>query len=130
MHTDKTIYRIQDAEGRGPYKPGWSHVWNEYRCLIDGANKPVFTDEFPDILNKINLRFDTVGGHFGCGFKTLEQLHNWFTPSEILKLVAYGYFIVKMDADEIMASSDNQTVFWRKTKLNKNIEQVAMLEAA
>lgn len=130
MSADKTIYRIQDKDGRGPYKPGWSHVWTEFRCLIDGESKPVFTDEFPSILDKINLRFDTVGGHFGCGFKTLSQLHSWFTQSEITKLADYGYHIVKMDADEIMASSDNQTVFWRKTRLNKNFEQISLLEAA
>lgn len=121
MNTN-TVYRIQDKDGRGPYKPGWSHEWQEMRCLIDGWEKPTFMDEFPGILDRINHYFDTIGGHFGCGFRTMEQLNNWFTPAEIEKLKRFGYSIVKISVNEILAESDNQLVFWCKKPLKKMAE--------
>ena len=27
-----TVYRVQDADGRGPFKPGFSHQWVEERA--------------------------------------------------------------------------------------------------
>lgn len=113
------VYRIQDSTGRGPYKPGWSHHWQEERCLIDGSKHPPIMEEFPGIVNRMTIRFDVAGGHFGCGFRTMEQLNNWFTNAEINKLKNYGYEIVEIHADEILAESDKQLVFWCKRPLRR-----------
>jgi len=118
MNTN-SIYRIQDKDGRGPYKPGWSHVWQEHRCLIDGCKHPTMMDEFPWVLDKIKLRFCVSGGHFGCGFRTMEQLQQWFNAEEIEKLKRFDYRIVKIPADEILAESEKQLVFWCKKPLQR-----------
>jgi len=114
-----TIYRIQDKDGRGPYKPGWSHYWQEMRCLIDAGDKPTFMDEFPGIVQTIYNIFDKEGGAFGCGFRTMDQLRKWFSPSEIDKLSHFGYQIVKIRADRILAESPLQLVFWCKKPLRR-----------
>ena len=38
------IYRVQDAQGRGPWKPGFSHRWVEDRP--DHYNLPPWFVEF------------------------------------------------------------------------------------
>src|SRR5262245_43472954 len=119
MTITNAVYRIQDADGRGPYKPGWSHVWQERRCLIDGSKHPTFMDEFPGIVDRINVRFAVAGGDFGCGFRTMEQLERWFDEAEIAKLRSFGYGIVRLTPDEILAESDKQLVFWSRKPLKR-----------
>ncbi len=129
MSTEKnTIYRIQDADGRGPYKPGMSAKWADK----EGGNYkgeftrlPPFMDEFGDsILNEINIIMNLSGGSFGCGFRSMEELCNWFSPSEIERMKVLGYRIVKIEPDKILRSSHRQTVFWCKKKLNRVAEAV------
>lgn len=119
MTNDSLIYRIQDMHGRGPYKPGWSHVWQEYRCLVDGSKHPTMMDEFPGIVDKLALRFAVAGGHFGCGFRSMEQLQRWFSEAEVVKLRGFGYEVVTIAPDEILAESEKQLVFWCKKPLKR-----------
>lgn len=115
------VYRIQDKDGRGPYKPGFSKHWcdPDARCLIGAPLFPPYMEEFPDVQDKINDLFETKGGHFGCAFRTTQQLHRWFTDAEIQKLRKYGYSIVIIIPDQVLAESENQLVFWCKKPLNK-----------
>ena len=46
----EVVYRIQDSNGRGPWKPGFSHVWVEDRCDLVNL-RPIVID-FPDIETK------------------------------------------------------------------------------
>lgn len=113
------VIRIQDSSGRGPYKPGFSSVWSEYRCLIAAPKQLPFMDEFPKVMGKINDIYEKKGGSFGCAFRSMEQLNNWFKPSELEKLRKHGYQIVEIEADEVLAESENQTVFWCKRPFKK-----------
>lgn len=126
---DDCIYRIQDADGRGPYKPGMSEKWTDkenwhYKKFM--TNLPPFMDEFgPSIIDEINELFEVEGGAFGCGFRTMEQLHKWFSKSEQQRLKTLGYHIVKIVPKKIIRSSDKQTVFWHQKPLNEVAELIA-----
>ena len=105
-----TVYRIQDAEGRGPYRPGFSHRWTDPDATT--ANRQPIFFEFPNLdLSRISP------GRSGCAFRTLDQLLRWFTPFERQKLAALGYSVVSMEADEILAESEHQLVFTRRLPL-------------
>lgn len=107
-----TIYRVQDAEGRGPYRPGTSHLWSDDDHW---RNVPFFT-EFHWPIHTISKRW-LRGETGGCGFRSLEQLNRWFSPTEQRKLSERGYTIVQMVADRIINESRNQLVFGRKQPL-------------
>lgn len=113
------IYRIQDIEGRGPYKPGFSKNWcdEDARCLIGVPLFATYMEEFLDVQEKINTISRLSGGAFGCGFRTLDQLNRWFTQAEQEKLFKYKYSIVKIIPDMVLAESHNQLVFWCKKPL-------------
>lgn len=120
------VYRIQDADGRGPWRPGFSHKWVEDRT----------DDEFLALV-PWTLQFDTrkivrehlVGMHLGCGCLTLEQMQRWFRPSEYETLLRYGYRAIRMDDVRVLAQSDIQCVFLRAKPLNKDVVGVELYAA-
>lgn len=107
------VYRMQDANGRGPFKPGFTRFW------VDPSRTewlPSIFDDFPE------LRFDKMGGYYGCGCEDMDMLDRWFLPSEREILRAAGYSLVAVDADEILYRSPSQVIFWRKKPLNDGIK--------
>lgn len=107
------IYRIQDKEGRGPWRPGFSHLWVESRD--DHNNLVPWYVEFGNIDNLLETKYI-----YGCGCKTIDQLKRWFTKTEYEKLKNYGYEAVKIKINKIVVESDIQCVFARKKALNKS----------
>ena len=104
------IYRIQGADGRGPFRPGLTEQWiGEPRW----EDRPSLMEEFDvrDILARVANR------HMGCGFRTVDQLREWFDASERAKLARLGFNPVTMTVDEIIAESPTQLVFARRTPL-------------
>lgn len=75
--------------------------------------------EFPDVQDQIDLIALISGGHFGCGFRTQEQLRRWFTDDELKKLHSFDYRIVIIIPDKVLAESANQLVFWCKQPLKR-----------
>ena len=114
------IFRVQDKDGRGPYKPGMSIKWADkdmghYRGKL--TNLPPFMDEFPGIVEEITDMYDKQGGAFGCGFTSLEQLDRWFSKAEQQRMKTLEYHMVKIKPKKIIRSSKNQTVFWHDRPL-------------
>lgn len=108
------IYRIQDKDGRGPWKPGFSVHWIEPR---EGRRRLVpWYAEFGDI--HLQAR---DGMHIGCACTSVDQLRLWFFPSEYKKLISFGYRAVKMTVDRVLAQSDIQCVFERAKQLRKDV---------
>ena len=104
------IYRIQAADGRGPFRPGLTEQWiGEPRW----EDRPSLIEEFDmrDILALVK------GRHMGCGFRTPEQMRRWFDVNERAKLARLGFYPVTMTVDEIVAESGTQLVFARRTPL-------------
>lgn len=113
------VLRIQDADGRGPFKPGFSKKWID----DDGPPQPKpWTLEFPGLLKRMNDR----EAHYGCACRTVEQIREWFTPSELVRLHIFGYRLVSMTVDEVLAESRHQLVFKRLKPLREDIEIEAL----
>ena len=106
------VYRVQDKDGRGPWKPGFSQRWIEDRP--DHANLPPWYYEFgqPVLI---------PGEHNGSGCITVEQLRRWFTASEYKWLKGKGYQAVCIHVDRVIFKSDIQCLFGRRTSLKKGI---------
>ena len=115
------VLRIQDADGRGPWQPGFSRRWVEDRP--DHENLPPWFVEFGRV-DKLAL----VGEHVGSGCRTLEQLRRWFTPTEYATLRRFGYRAVRMAAGRLLAESDKQCVFGRARPLREDVEPVELYE--
>ena len=118
------VYRIQDKDGRGPWKPGFSQKWIEVRD--DHDNLPPWFYEFGPVHNKA-FTWESVGS--AC--LTIDQLRRWFTESEYRTLLRHGYKAVKMEASRILGSSEIQCVFTRSNKhLSEDFETFDLYEAA
>lgn len=110
------VCRIQDREGRGPYRPGFSRVWSERQ---DGPAS-VFV-AFPGILAKVRQVIDAKGGAVGCAFRTIKQASNWFSPSEVLTLAKLGYSLCWVIPDEVLAENEDQLVIWTAQPLADSV---------
>ncbi len=100
------IYRIQGADGRGPFRPGLTEKWiGDPRW----ADRPSLMEDFDmtEVLARVR------GRNMGCGFRTPEQLTTWFDAQERAKLAKLGFHPVTMTVDEIVAESRTQLVFAR-----------------
>ena len=109
------LFRVQDSEGRGPYRPGMSHMWTDddhYR------NVPFYT-EFGWSVGSISKRWHK-GETGGCAFRLLDDLYRWFSPAECEKLDTLGYSVVRMNVDRIIRESKTQVVFGRTKPLWKD----------
>lgn len=118
-----TIFRVQDADGRGPFKPGFSRHWLN--------PSPSARDLLPPWMSEFGmgiLRLAHPGDHIGCGCRSMEGLRRWFDDGELDRLRGYGYQVVSMSADRILAESVNQTVFARALPLRKGATVVRMLD--
>lgn len=116
------VYRVQDVEGRGPWRPGFSRLW--VRDRDDHDNLRTWVEQFGvGIIPRTGWPF---GKHFGCACRTLEQLRRWFTAEEYATLQAYGYQAVSMDVQRVLAESDIQLVFQRARPLRAGVEPVEL----
>lgn len=109
----KYIYRIQDKDGRGPWKPGFSTVWVEYREDHDNL--------IPWHFDFAGINMSNIAKHkaYGCGCTSIKHLKRWFTESEYKTLKKHGYHAIKISKYEIIAESDIQCIFTCKKLLQK-----------
>lgn len=104
------VFRWQDAEGRGPYRPGMSRYWADEDQ--QASNPPMFIEFGADV-----VRHGRPGEAMGCGFRSPEQMHRWFTRDEQDRMRLLGYRFGAMKVDRIVAESDRQVVFARRQPL-------------
>jgi hypothetical protein len=97
----KSLLRIQDKEGRGPFKPGTTSKWSETNYL-QKMLKPYFDR----------------GLHIGCAVRG-NRLDEWFSKNEQVKLRLLGYQIVTIDNYELVCESSSQVIFASKKKLSE-----------
>lgn len=116
------VFRVQDAKGRGPYRPGFSHLWADDAGPI---NPTIFQDFGEDVASRYMKR----RGYYGCAFRSLHQMSLWFTGIEIYRLILYGYRLVELTPDRVLAESPHQLLFYCKrplTKLAKPLDWVTL----
>lgn len=110
------LYRVQADDGRGPWRPGLSRHW-----IDETSHQPLF----PNVLESFGLDWlgkIPRGWHAGCACRSLSELFAWFTPIEMERLAAIGYYPVVLMPDKIIDADAHQVVFARKRPLNEGIE--------
>jgi hypothetical protein len=100
------LYRVQDIEGRGPYRPGFSRFWSS----SDGPVVLPWWEELGISLTEA-MHLVPQGMFGGCAFASLKQLNAWFTRDEREKLDGFGFVIVRFRPDKIVAETPTQVVF-------------------
>ena len=108
---------MQNAEGRGPWKPGFSDTWLD-QDRQDYSAPSVIEDFGWDKLREVQS-YAHCGFHCGCGCSSFEQLDRWFTPTEKKRLEGFGYQIVSFVPTKIIAKSEWQVLFAHRTPLKK-----------
>lgn len=109
------LYRVQDKEGRGPFKPGFSRHW------IDADSDQHWQQ---DVISAFGLAWrDEIprGWWCGCACRSLDGIGKWFLPKECARLKEFGYFLVRLDADKIIRENDEQVIFARRQPLTRGV---------
>ena len=113
------LYRVQAADGRGPWRPGLSRHW------VDGdSTKPLKLD----IIAAFGLEWRSRvprGWASGCACRSLSALLDWFTPTEMARLAFMGYEPICFIPDKIIAENEDQVIFARKIPLTQEIERLS-----
>lgn len=108
------VFRVQDADGRGPFKPGFSRLWADEDFAPGMKPLPTMMEEFGWGLIE---REGRPGEHFGTAVRSVEKLGAWFPQSEQRKLKSLGFNIVSLVPGRVIAESENQLIFARKAPL-------------
>ena len=98
---------MQDKEGRGPFRPGFSQTWKSN----DGPNLPPFYVEMgwtdpKQLRDKI-----PPGMHAGCAVDSILGILQWFDRGERRRLYRAGYLVVVFEPDLIVAETPTQVIF-------------------
>ena len=102
------VYRIQDKDGRGPWRPGLTRVWSDPEFGPGVENLLPWGVEFGlDLLARRGL----PGEYYGCAVRKPAELRRWVSATERSRLAALGFSVVSVKADRILAESKNQIVF-------------------
>lgn len=112
-----TIFRYQDDEGRGPFRPGMTDRW-----LVEHEGKPngLVLELGPSGLRcaincfaKKHREIHNLG--FGC--VSIDGLFKWFTREERETLKMLGYDLVAMQVDGVVAENRDEVLFARRRPL-------------
>lgn len=95
-----TVYRVQDASGRGPWRPGFSKEWIE-------ADAPAgrLVESLLDLMSPAQIRALPATHQYGAACRRLADLAAWFTPVERARLRALGFWPVELRADLVICES-------------------------
>jgi len=105
MDVSDALVRIQDSDGRGPWRPGFSLLWIEANGPSLG--KPVH-EEFEDF-TEIVKKAHREGKHIGCAVRK-NKIDLWFTGHELQKLKSLGFQFVECLGCEILSESEMQAI--------------------
>ncbi|MEM9717331.1 MAG: hypothetical protein AAF826_12525 [Pseudomonadota bacterium] len=110
------LLRMQDANGRGPWKPGFSDKWVDNNRRFD---LPALQEDFGvDFAPMVDAAFNR-GLHLGTAVKGQEKFNMWFTPSERVKLAMFGYRIVDASSCEVLGETNWQVIIGSPNPLSE-----------
>lgn len=113
------VFRVQDENGRGPFKPGFSRNWVIER--EDHENLQPWFVEFGRVDQEV-----LVGYTSGSACKTIEQLRRWFTKPEYKKLKKLGYKAYKVKVSRVIAESDIQCFVSKPSPFSDGAKVIAL----
>lgn len=99
-----TIYRIENAKEYGPYTGPSKHSWKDedHDSRVPLALHEDLYNKYPEIKEWCDSNSDeNYPDLLQYGFSSIEQLEQWFTKSELLKLEKLGYVVVERRATKI-----------------------------
>ena len=102
---DPQIVRVQDPEGRGPYRPGFSDSWVSASRVT--FFPPIFSELGPPRFKRIVDDAHKRGLHIGCAV-SFRRLPEWFNQEERAKLMDLGFMLVSADDCEQLATTQTQ----------------------
>lgn len=111
-----TVYRVQGADGRGPFRPGFSKQWADEDFGHGVIACPTWGDEFGwDLIDRLGMR----GEYYGSAVRAATDLAKWFSRTEAERLEKLGFFRVMLRADRILAESKHQLMIAKRSPLKK-----------
>lgn len=108
------LLRMQDVNGRGPWKPGFSDKWVD--DARDFSLPPLQEDFGFDLKPMVDAAFQR-GLHIGTAVRGADKFNQWFTPGERVKLAMLGYQIVDASECEVLGETNWQVVIGSKAPL-------------
>lgn len=107
------ILRVQDRNGRGPWRPGFSDRWTDaWRITLPA---PIY-DEVPNFRNIVN-EASKAGLHIGCASRGFKGLALWFSQIELLRLYEYGFQVFDASECDVLAETETQVLLSSKKPL-------------
>lgn len=107
------VYRVQSADGRGPWKPGLSKHWIDME-----SDRPLQKD----VISAFGLDWRSeipANWSCGCACRSMADLLKWFTPLEQSRLSVLGYVPVMLKADRVVRENTDQLIFARRMPLRE-----------
>lgn len=115
------VFRVQDQQGRGPFKPGMPAVWADPDFAPGMQALPSFMEEFGfDVIDRLSR----PGEHFGSAVRRSRSISKWFSKTEQIKLHELGYRVMGLRNCRVLAESENQLVFGRSKPLWMDVETI------
>ena len=118
-----TLYRMQDATGRGPFAPGFTMFW------FDGRTEAEAEALAPFDHGKVHAAITSRPiwcRHTGYACENLETLRRWFLPDEYRMLITLGFQAMAMPDCTILLSSPLQVLFGRRRPLAMDATPVVL----
>jgi hypothetical protein len=109
MDAGGLLWRIEDADGRGPFRPGFSHRW---RSPAGKDFPPPWVEAGISVADFSDLFTDGFQG--GCACRSRRDLHQWFNFRERERLSKLGFRTVCFTPDRILLETPTQVVFERR----------------
>lgn len=101
--TLREVYRVENAKGQGPYRPG------SYRSG-PATGFGHFNDDLHPCPSMDGIEHRSSS--YLCGFVSRNQMEQWFTPEERVHLRAEGYMMAKyIVPSECVMDGTKQLVF-------------------
>ena len=101
----KPIVRVQDREGRGPWRPGFSWQWTD-----SGRQSlpPPITTVMPNFRRAV-MALHREGFHIGCAVRA-DRIDRWFTRAELAALQRLGFAIRDASKMRVVWENDDQVL--------------------
>lgn len=98
------VYRIQDAQGRGPWRPGFSSKWMTKKTPTIGI--PIMEELGAAEAVKLGHK---MGLHLGCAFREGCQ-SIWFTDDDLRALHRLGFTMREASNCRVLFETDQQVL--------------------
>ncbi len=115
------VFRVQDREGRGPFRPGFSRLWLD-EDIGERAELPSWIEEF----GPAAFGAAPDGAHGFSAVRTLDKLRAWFSASETERLVRFGFVVVEVPDAHVICESEHQVLCWRDRPLADGVMRRAV----